>query len=239
MKPVHFIPPALAVIAVSFWLSRSWGGLQATNELLLIQQQAGSHDGDPLSADGAGTQRRPSRATPASQPKVNWQRLSDIHGQPSKGIFAKLELRRVELLLREMSPEELRAALDEIAALGVDSREQWALNQLVLTAHAAKDPVGLLDHLTNSERTSGMSGNFVFDVFSKWADTDAAAASAWLDGKIAAGTFNSKALSGENHHRTNLEAAMLKTLVTRLNRHSDLYVTRGFASTSSWRNAMN
>jgi hypothetical protein len=44
MKPVHFIPPALAVIAVSFWLSRSWGGLQATNELLLIQQQAGSHD---------------------------------------------------------------------------------------------------------------------------------------------------------------------------------------------------
>jgi hypothetical protein len=90
---------------------------------------------------------------------VNWQRLSDIHGQPSKGIFAKLELRRVELLLREMSPEELRAALDEIAALGVDSREQWALNQLVLTAHAAKDPVGLLDHLTNSERTSGMSGN--------------------------------------------------------------------------------
>jgi len=211
MKPIHCIPPALAVIAVSLWLNHSLGELQSTSERIRVL--GGKTSTLPDRGTSEAKNSRPNRSIPKNEPKIRWQRIAEIQGQPSKGIFAKLELRRVELLLREMSPEELRAALDEIAALGVDIREQWPMNELVLSAYAAKDPVGLLDHLTNSERTSGMSGNFVFDVFSKWVGTDAAAASAWLDGKIASGTFNSKALSGENQHRMTLEAAMLKALV--------------------------
>ncbi|WAC20574.1 hypothetical protein OVA24_04175 [Luteolibacter sp. SL250] len=213
MKPIHFIPPALALAAVGLWLSRSWGELQAANERLLVLQRASSHDGDPFLADGSERSRRPPRDIPKLQPKIGWQRLSEIHGQPSKGIFAKLELRRAELLLREMTPEELLAALAEIAALDVDVRERWAMNEQVLTVLAAKDPVTLLDHLTSPGGTEVLSGNFTFDVFSGWAGKDPAAAIAWLDGKISSGDFTSKSLTGENHHRTTLEAAMLKVLI--------------------------
>ncbi|MBX3741310.1 MAG: hypothetical protein KF712_09995 [Akkermansiaceae bacterium] len=164
-------------------------------------------------ADGSEKGRRPPREIPASRQKIGWQRLSEIHGQPSKGIFAKLELHRAELLLREMSPEKLLAALAEIAALDVDVRERWAMNEQVLTALAAKDPVALLDHLTSPGGAEIQSGRFVFNVFSKWAGTDPGTATAWLDGKIAAGDFTSKALSGENYQRTIMEAAMLKVLI--------------------------
>ncbi len=213
MKPIHFIPPALALIAVGLWLSRSWGELQTVSERLRIQQHAGNHGGNTLLVDGSEKGRRPTRDIPVSRQKIGWQRLSEIHGQPSKGIFAKLELRRAELLLREMSPEELLAALAEIAALDVDERERWAMNEQVLNALAAKDPVALLDHLISPGGAKVQSGRFVFNVFSKWAGTDAGAATVWLDEKIAAGDFTSKALSGENYHRTNLEAAMLKVLI--------------------------
>ncbi|RYD38634.1 MAG: hypothetical protein EOP87_01215 [Verrucomicrobiaceae bacterium] len=213
MKPIHFIPPALAVVAVSLWLNRSLGELHTANEHLRIQRQSENHGGDILSADRSGKSGRPSRATTTSPPKVSWQRLAGIHGEPSKGIFAKLELRRAELLLREMSPEELLAALAEIAALEVDVRERWGMNEQVLTALAAKDPVALLDHLTSPGGTEVLGGNFTFNVLSKWAGTDPGAATAWLDGKIASGDFSSKALSGENPHRTTFEAAMLKILI--------------------------
>jgi hypothetical protein len=195
MKPIHFIPPVLAVIAVSLWLSRSLGELQAANERLLVQRHVGSHGGHPLSQEGSEKSSRPSRATPAPQSKVNWQRLSDMHGQPSKGIFAKLELRRTELLLRAMSPEELLAALD------VDVRERWPMNEKVLTTLAVKDPVALLDHLTSPGGTEVQSGNFMFNVLSTWAGKDPAAATAWLDRKVAAEDFTSKSLSGESHLR--------------------------------------
>jgi hypothetical protein len=213
MKPIHFIPPVLAILAVSLWLSRSLGELQAANERLLVQRHVGSHGGHLLSQEESEKSGRPSRATPASQSKVNWQRLSDIHGQPTKGIFAKLELRRTELLLREMSPEELLAALAEIAALDVDVRERWPINEQVLAALAVKDPVALLDHLTSPGGTEVLSGNFMFNVLSTWAGKDPAAATAWLDRKVAAGDFTSKSLSGESHLRTALEAAMLKILI--------------------------
>ena len=211
MKPSHIAPPLLALALVGVWLNRSWTELESMRaEVRTLRQQTGA----ALDAGSGGSRRdRGPGTSPTSGGRIHWHRIAGLMGEGAHGIFGRQELLRAEMRMRAMSPSELRAALQEIASLQIDARDRNDLQEKLIRLLAEKDPASALDLVTGDARITVYRYYFERDLFLAWAGRDLSAAGSWLDMKIAAGDFNSKALDGRNPQRTTMEAAMLVLLI--------------------------
>jgi hypothetical protein len=114
-----------------------------------------------------------------------------------------------------MTPDETIALLDEIAALDLPEKSFEDLRWTLLDSLARKDPEMALKLIAERDLIDTLQfGSLIPNAISAWARNDSAAAAAWVDQLIDAGTFESKRLDGVNYTRQNLESALLGPLLT-------------------------
>ena len=218
MKPAAFVPPLAALAVAAIWLGsqrRSLSALEEESTLLREHIEAARHAGE--NGGDASLAANLHRKKEGADKKIDWKdlaqkQMSGRNGNDIPNMRAMIELQKRML---EMSPEELSAALDEIAALDMPAEAKRQLEGMMFSFIAQQDA----EHAQLAlEKFSGRLGedshSWQFaSALSTWAKKDVAAASRWMDQQIAAGTFDSKSLDGKSGARLRLEGALVSRLI--------------------------
>jgi hypothetical protein len=218
MKPLHFLPPAVALVASGLWLGlqqRSISTLETETVLLRQHVEAAKH---AATADDSSLAAARTNGKKANEPEaIDWKSLADTMAKAERGsgmpdIRAMMKL---QSKLMSLSGAELTAALDEIAGLELSNDARRSLENMLINLLAQKEPKLVLDRYLDrlNDTRSGMGSWQLAHAFQQWAGKDSAAATAWLDAQIAAGKFDSKSLDGKSQSRQQFEAAVLASLI--------------------------
>lgn len=210
MKPALFIPPATALLLIGGGISiqrQALGTLEEEHAFLLASISSAQSSSGGVSAPGKSAK---------DHPPVNWQRLGgqleEMRHSGGTGDPRPLDqfLQRVD----EMSEEELVKALEEDATGDLTGKIPGTIKALLIRALIRKNPERVFTQFANflsSERET-ISSQF-YGAFGKWAETDLAKATAWFDGQVAAGNFDSKSLNGNCRSRYSFEARLISLLL--------------------------
>jgi RNA polymerase sigma factor (sigma-70 family) len=171
-----------------------WVGIQRKSiasvekEIAALRDHIAEVESQPTSAVSVRKISQPSKVFHADQP-IDWKEVAE-YLEDSKG--DRQWLVQLQAKLRSMSPEELIAEMDRIAAL---LPSHPALEQMVLRPLIEKDPALPLKHLIG--RVDSPYHSLILpllDAMGAWAKRDVAAATAWFDEQVAAGSFEEKQL---------------------------------------------
>jgi hypothetical protein len=218
MKPLHFLPPAAALVASGLWLGlqqRSISTLE--NETVLLRQhvEAAKHAADTTDASSLAAARTNGKK-PGDPEAIDWKSLADSMAKTERGGMPDMRaMMKLQTKLMSLSGAELTAALDEIAALELSNDARRSLESMLINLLAQKEPKLVLDRYLDrlNDPRSGVGSWQLAHAFQQWAGKDSAAATAWLDAQIAAGKFDSKSLDGKNQSRLQFEAAVVTSLL--------------------------
>lgn len=106
------------------------------------------------------------------------------------------------------------ASLDEISGLDLSAEERESLEGMILEPLIREDPEYALARF--ADRIASDSSDLGWQLsgaLRDWAKNDLAAATAWFDREIAAGTFDSKTLDGRSEMRVQFESALMASLI--------------------------
>ena len=147
--------------------------------------------------------------------KIDWKTLAGKLAQSRSGggmpdMRTMMPIRRQ---LLDMSGEDLCAQLDEFAALDLDNAVREQMRSMILGVLADKDPRLLIERFGTEVGAENSAARWTLQAFGKWAESEPAAAAAWLDRQIAAGKLESKSLDGENQTILRFEASVLGALL--------------------------
>ena len=118
--------------------------------------------------------------------------------------------------LQKMTKEELVGALEQIAGLDLTKQERTMLQMMLVGPLVMKDPELALTRFSKDlGEDTGSMGWQLSSALGEWAKKDPAAATAWFDREIAAGTFDSKSLDGRSHYRNTFEANLIAQLISK------------------------
>lgn len=196
MKPIHLLPPLVAVGIVSLWLTHQRSTLSALEKTL-------THQNPPRSS-----------APPTREAPLNWHQLHTLSSERLPTLFDKQLILRAHARIRAMTEAELLAALDEVSTLTADVRELDDLREKLIAALQEKNPEAALDYLNHPDRKKELHLSDASPrILAAWAASDPAAAAAWFDRRIAAGDFDTTSLQGHNFRRNRIEAAFLGVLL--------------------------
>lgn len=215
MKPIHFIPPLLALLIAGGWLGSQHvaiSGLEGeTAELRerirLVNLSAGE-------AGGRSLANRMKDEGPEDG-EIDWKDLAEKLAQANQGGMQDMRaMMELQTLLMGMEADELLAELDRIEGLELNREVRQGLENMLIGMLAQKEPKLVLEryvHRMNDDR-GGLSWNLA-NSFKQWQKKEPAAALAWLDAEIAKGTFESKSLDGRNGARIRFESAAIAGLL--------------------------
>jgi hypothetical protein len=218
LKFTLFIPPAIALVAVGGWLANQRQSIESLEKestllrlLIAAIHVAGS---DPDAAKSTSEKGAKDKL------RLDWKKIAQqfADGQRGGGMGDMRSMIRFQQQMQAMSKEELVAALDEIAGLGLTAEVRETLESTLLGRLIEKDPEFALicfsDRLRSSlQNSSGMLTWQLNEAFQKWADKDLGKATAWFDQQIAASTFDSKALDGKSQSRLQFERSLISRLL--------------------------
>jgi hypothetical protein len=212
MKANPWLLPALAVLITGSWIGFSKRSamtlkheITVLTERIRLVRAAGRDDPEP----GAENPRM------ELDGKIDWKglarKLSQNRGVGDGDLRTKMYIQR---LLLDMSVGELYVQLDEIAELDLEASARQHLRGTILAFLADKDPKRFIERF-GSEASDENSevGWRLQRALGKWAETEPAAAAAWLDRQIAAGKFESKSLDGENEALPCFEGQLVGSLL--------------------------
>jgi hypothetical protein len=125
---------------------------------------------------------------------------------------AMVELQKT---LRTLSVDEILTGLDEIQTLDLSETLKRQLEATLAGIFAEKDPQAALTRFApRLSQGDGMINWQLASALKQWSAKDPAAAAAWMDQQIAAGTFQSKSLDGNNQTRIMFEASLIQSLIS-------------------------
>ena len=220
MKFRPLILPVIALALAGIWIANQHQSVSALKDATTALQKQFA------AARSSGTDPADAKSTAATQATKNqkpldWKKAGAllVELERNEGMGDMRALNSLKQRLQAMSQAELIAALDEVVTLGLPADSLASLEQALLEALIAKDPEVALtrftDHIGATSR--GMSWSFArlqfSNTFTDWAAKDPAKAAAWLDQRIAAGKFDSKATSGKNQLRDPFEGALIEALL--------------------------
>ncbi|MCW1885225.1 hypothetical protein OKA04_10840 [Luteolibacter flavescens] len=221
MKPIHFLPPAVALVASGIWLGMQQQSISTVEkETVLLRQHIEAAKqaagGDRSLAEvrsGAG------KAMEKDDDAIDWKNLADSIAKAERGGIPDMKaMMKIQRKLMSLSPAELTAALDEIATLEMSQNARAGLENSLINLLSQKEPELVLNRfLDRLNDTDGFGSWQLSNAFRQWTDKDGAAAAAWLDAQIAAGKFEAKSLDGKSQSRMQFEAAVISALI-----HSDV-----------------
>ena len=216
LKISSLIPPAVALVVAGAWLASQRHAISTfENESTVLEKHIAAarsaSAADPARAKPAG----PAKAAKAKEP-MDWEKIAAqfVEMQQSGGMGDMRTIIRLQQRLQTMTQQEIVAALDEIASLGLAENSRSMLEQMLIGPLVEKDPEFALRHFTDRLQEPGsMIGWHLSDAMREWAKKDPAKATAWFDQQIAAGKFDSKSLDGKSRSRNQFEGALVNILL--------------------------
>jgi hypothetical protein len=217
MKVTSFIPPAVALALVGVWttyqrqsISAEEGATASLQKQILAARSSGPATDPPRA--------KSSDAASAAKDKapLDWKKALTQLAETARngGSSDQREKDRLGECLKSMSKEELVAAFDDIAALGLSGKSRLTLEHSLMQLLMAKDPELALTCYADRLHTDFCGGTWsLCNALQGWAEKDPAKATAWLDREIAAGKFDSKSLDGETSDRNWAEGALIEILL--------------------------
>lgn len=216
MKPIHFLPPFLALVAASWWIGsqrRSISTLELESEALLGRLEVARQDPATATVDPSFAAQQKSKGShPRS--KVDWKKIAATQAAMKSGGDGDMRsMVALQKTLLALSAEELLAGLDELATLDLSDDAKRQLEGTLIGVLANKDPQAALERF--ADRIAGSDGGLTWQLsnaFQSWSAKDAKAAAAWMDAQVEAGTFENKRLDGQNDPRIRFEAGLIQNL---------------------------
>ncbi|RYD22000.1 MAG: RNA polymerase sigma factor [Verrucomicrobiaceae bacterium] len=230
MKASTYAPPVLALVLSALWLvsqNQSIASLEKSNEQLATlasRQQprmtvTASTRAERLRVQSRAGSARRTFAAPGSG-GLAWHDLADeITAARMSSTMSTFDMDRfnniVEPHVKKMTREELVAALREVSALDAPLGTIDVLENFISMQLCHQFPEYALTQL--ADRLDSGHGNvvslYMASAFEKWLKKDSAAATAWLDGQIAAGSFENRTLSGASQLRGSFEGNLIASLL--------------------------
>ncbi len=205
-----WIFPALTTLVIGGWIgAQKKSASTLEQEIAVITERI-------RQLKSAETEARASAEKSAKEDKkIHWKALSGKMGDMQSGRMPDMRtFMRAQQILMDMSADELCAQLDEVAGMDLEDSARKQLEGMIIGALAQKDPKLVLTRFTDAIGDENASGFWQLNIaLSKWADTEPAAASAWLDAQFAAGKFESKSLDGKNQALLRFEGALANALL--------------------------
>ena len=134
----------------------------------------------------------------------------------SSGRFSDIDEMMFNQRLGSMTKEELVAALDDIAGLGVSKKIRERMEEMVVFPFMHKFPEFAVTQLTSRyQAAGGVCAMYLADAFGKWAEMNAGKAEAWMDQQISSGTFDTKALDGKRWMQESYEGALVAVMLSK------------------------
>lgn len=211
MKVNPWIFPALTTLVIGGWITaQKKSAATLEREIAVITERIGQLKN--TSEPPCGTAEN--HATEKDK-KIHWKTLAGKMGDMQSGRMPDVRtMMRTHQILMEMSAAELCSQLDEISGMGLEDAARKQLEGMIISALAQKDPKLVLTRFSDAMGDENSSGHWQLSMaLSEWADTEPAAASAWLDAQIAAGKFVSKSLDGKNQALVRFEGALVNALL--------------------------
>lgn len=218
MKPIHFLPPAAALMIAGAWLvSQRQSIATLEQQSSLLQKEISARRSAGNIGEAASSRSAAQAVATMDKAPIDWKKIAAQfeESRDSGGVGDMRTVIRLSQRLMAMDKDELVAALDEIASLDLPDQSRMMLEQMLIGPLIEKDPELALTRFIGgiSAEKSGL-GWQLSHALGEWAKKDPAAATAWFDRQIAAGTFESKSLDGKNQHRLRFEGAMIGTLLS-------------------------
>jgi hypothetical protein len=210
MKPIHFLPPAVATAIAIAWIAYPYRSIAILDQQsTLLEKHLATAESEP---DAVTTRRK--LASDLAKGPIDWKQFAAAFDElnSTNGLGDRRLLERFDKRVMEMSIDELNAAMDEIAALDLSDGIRRSLESRLLSRLARLAPEATLQKFIG--RLSDNGGNAILtDAFKNWAEKDPAATAAWLDREIAAGRFDSRSLDGKSQTRMEFEGALIAALL--------------------------
>ena len=225
LKISLFIPPVMALVLIGVWNAFQVGsiadlekeGVVLRNQISTALATANSHPSP------SGQNRLHKSAGGMGKGAIDWADLSNrmLQMQDGGGMSEMRAMMNFQQSLLKMSKEDMIAALDQIASLGLSDEARQMLESMLIGPLIGKDPELALKRYAGriNEGENGM-GWQLSTALRNWAKKDLASSTAWFDGQIADGKFESRTLDGKSELRGQFEAALIETLMA-----SDLEAT--------------
>lgn len=219
MKPACFILPGLVLASGIAWLSTqaiSLSKLKAENSQILEQIHRASRMGTQSPSE-ASSPDRGSTATGKKKSALDWKVIAAdllaIDQQNSGDPRPKI---RIQQQILKLSAEEIAEALDQIEALDLTEEARNGLEYLLFGPLVQKNPQLALERFFDGADPDKREKNSwqLANALKAWADKDPAAATEWLDKRIADGVFDSKTLDGTSQIRLQFEGSFLASILS-------------------------
>lgn len=218
LKVLQITPPLVALIAVVAWNVSRWRAVSEQKSANETLRERVTEASSAKTASGRATNasERAKRAGIFNESvPLDWRAVAEkLREAETKGIGDYRSALAMKKRLSAMSSEELLAALNEVASLGLDPEERARLEEMLVEPLIEKDPELALKTFASrlQDDDDGVAWQ-LSSAFSEWVKKDRSAALAWFDSQIAAGTFESKSLDGQSQARLEFEAALLGSLL--------------------------
>ncbi|MCW1923605.1 hypothetical protein OKA05_13655 [Luteolibacter arcticus] len=219
MRPLHFLPPAVALVASGLWLGLQQQSISSLEkETVLLRQHVEAAKNAAATAEDSSLAGARANGKKAEDPEaIDWKDLADTMAKAESGGMPDMRaMMKLQTKLMSLSGAELTAALDEIAALDLNKDARSSLEGMLINLLAQKEPKLVLDRYLDriNDSRGGMGSWQMAHAFQQWSGKDGAAAVAWLDAQIAAGKFDSKSLDGKSQSRLQFEGAAIASLIS-------------------------
>ena len=215
LKAIHAIPPVLAIVIVILWNLPRRQPADAPVTDTTVENAARPRTEISAGKPDGGRNRNKSLA--ADLP-LDWRAVAACmrKSQQSTAEEDPPELEGYYERISEMTREQILDALDGITALGLDPEDMELLEEALVEPLIAVDPELALARFSNriGDDPDGV-GSQLSSALQGWAALDPVAATAWLDGQISAGRFESRSIDGQSEARIEFEAALAGELMPR------------------------
>lgn len=214
MKANPWLLPAAALLVAGGWIAygkQSAATLEREIDVLTERiRQVRAAGGDEAKARETADGSRKEK-----DDQIDWKKIAGKMAEMRGGGMSDMRtFIRLQRMLLEMSPEDLCAHLDEIAALDLDDMARNQLEGIIMGILADKDPKMAIERFGAHAFDEDSGGRWsVQNALGKWAEKEPAAAAAWLDKAIADGKFDSKSLNGKNPELLRFEGSLVNALL--------------------------
>ncbi|MES2474613.1 MAG: hypothetical protein V4640_02450 [Verrucomicrobiota bacterium] len=217
MKPILFLPPVAALLAVSIWITQGRRTITTLEEqsAVLRQRLALRTAGADLGADP----KRPDAPTKSAKEvkPIDWKEFAAqlLEMRNGGGMGDMRSMIRIQQRIQAMTRDEIVTALDEIQAGDFSADAKEMLEQMLIGPLCQKDPEFALNrYLDRLDENSGGISWQLSNAMREWAAKDSTAATAWFDKQIADGKFDSKSLDGKSQPRMQFEGNLIGALIS-------------------------
>ena len=212
MKPIHILPPVIALVLVGSWIGvqrRTLATLVDENERLARHAVPATM---PESVEALFPKMKKARVitTAEDSETLDYLYLAELIDDRNHDRRGPLVLAELDKQLRAMDKDELVTHIKEIMELDLSKRQRWGLIDKFLSPLIDKDPELALRSFFG--QFGGMD-RVLSRACGEWSASDLSAATEWFDEQIAAGTMEPKRLNGRDGCRAGFEGQLLKLLL--------------------------